>query len=246
MTRAGRSTAASLIIAELASAATVRFDVRPVGGQQGSTVNILPGGELAYEVIAEVVTPDPTTPDNDGLAAFMLDIETNPTVAQEPVEFTPAIAAAFPVFQSPGTPAADDIHDISAAQDTASGAVLIGVGRNGPEPVGSGRLRAPEGMGTYRVSVRGVPQATVLAPGSADAVRVQSATVESGAGFGMQVVAPGPGPETGSPSPWPCGAGAGVSAALGLCLVEFSRRMTHALPGYSPADRNQHERAIAP
>jgi len=244
--RVGLFTAACMILAEVAGAATVRFDVRPAGGRPGDTVDVLPGGELAYEVTAEVVTPDPMMPDNDGLALFMLDIETNLTVAQERVEFAPAIAAAFALFQSRGTPAGDDIHDISAAQDVASGAVLIGVGRDGPEPLVSGRLRAPEAVGTYRVSVRGVPQATVLVPGSADAPHVQSATVESGAGFDLQVVLPDPGPQTGSPSPWPCGGGAGVSAALALCLMELTRRMTRSPAGHAPANCNLHQRGIPP
>ncbi len=173
------------LMTSAATAATVRFDIAPAGGEPGDAVSAGPGDEVCYELTAIVTSDDPAASDNDGLAFFAVNVETDLGVTQSPVdELEPVIADNFPIVQSLGTPAADDVLSIGGAQNTFTGDVQTGIALGQTQVLARGRLVMPGAPGTFTVAGP-TGTANVFRVGSTTAV--DRADIETGPGFTITV-----------------------------------------------------------
>lgn len=211
-----------LMLAGPASAATVTFEMVPVGGSAGDEVVVAPGTEVAYELTATVTSDDSASSDNDGLAFFSVTVETDLGVTQIPAdEFDSVIAQAFPFVQSLGRADDDDILEIGGGQNTFSpGSATTGLGVGQAQLLARGRLITPTSEGTFTITP--TASANVFDPGSDTSVSVADSVVATGFTIRTQEGA-GTDPEPGPPSPPLCGSGTASMAAGSLLLLALLR-----------------------
>jgi hypothetical protein len=182
---------AMLLAARPAAAATVQFDIFPIGGQGGDVVVVAPGEPVSYELTALVSSDSPDEQDNNGLAFFSVTVETDLGVGQMPADaLDPVIAAAFSIAQGLGTPADDDLIQIGGGQNTfVEGSAAAGIALDHVQLLARGSLQTPQMEGTFTVIVRAPSPPNVLNPGST--TRVTQANVLDTAGFTIRIRAAG-------------------------------------------------------
>lgn len=171
-----------------ALAATVRFDVVPTSDNAATSVTVTPGADVPYQVYVQVTSDDTTTADNNGLSFFTLEILTNLTVEQRPLDsFAKLIADNFTTVASLGTVQDDDIVQIGGGQNIFAGSTAVaGIGTGTTRQlVGDGRFVAPATEGTYTVAPGADSMANVLVAGSVSSAT--QATFQAGPGFTIKV-----------------------------------------------------------
>jgi len=191
LTSAGQATLQAgpgftIAVSSVSTTPTIQFDVVPASNNNARSVKVTPGGEVEYEVFAQVISGDTTTTDNNGLASFTVNILTDLGVAQQPMDsFSSVIANAFPTGQSLGTSLNDDIIGIHGEQNTATGGtVTAGIGSE-RQLIGQGRLTAPTTEASYTVEIGPNSQAKVFTAGSTSSTT--DATLDAGSGFTIVV-----------------------------------------------------------
>jgi len=165
-----------------ATAATVTYNIVPASDPEATSRTIKTGSRIEYRITADVTSDNPSAEDNSGLAAVIVDVETDLGVAQPAAtSLDPVIADNF-LFPSLGTPRNDDLEGIGGAQ-AAFGSPITGVGQDETLIVARGFLQTPNAEGTFTVVIGDGSVANVLTADPTSVPNVVAATVEIGNGF---------------------------------------------------------------
>lgn len=171
-----------LLLQAAAPAAIVVYDIVPASDPNAPSRTIQTGSRIEYMITADVLSDDPNVPDNNGLAAVIVDVQTDLGVAQPPADSLADVISENFLFPSLGTPTDDDIEQIGGSQATFA-TIVTGVGLDETLIVARGFLQSPDVEGTFTVTVSPDSTANVFTADGNDVPDIVAATVEVGDGF---------------------------------------------------------------
>lgn len=177
--------AALLVLPAAASAQSVIYNVVPASDESATTRTVLTGSQIQYYLYATVEPDEPGVNDNSGLAAIIINIDTDLDIEQPPVSMLSETIQDDFLFPSSGTPFEDDLLEIGGAQASFAGDPVTGLGQDVPFLVATGFFQTPNIQGTFHVRVAEDSTANVFTVDIEAPANIVPADVFVGEGFSI-------------------------------------------------------------